>query len=195
MSRLWSLAVLAASGPAVPADAGEIEHADIDYRGGRYTIDMAIRLDARPDRVLEVVRDPDRLARISDAIIDVEILERPDPARYLRKVHIEKCVLMFCFDKVMVEWVEDRPGGEILTTLIPERSDFDFGESRWTVAGIDGGATRVTLTSEREPSFWVPPVIGPWMLTRTLTRETRTALERIASMARAMAGADAAGPE
>lgn len=185
MIRTWAVPVAAAFAALGSADGGEVEHADIEYRDGRYTIDLAVRLDAPPDRVLAVVRDPDRLAQISEAIVEVEILERPDPSRFLRKVHIEKCLLMFCFDKVMVEWIEDLPDGVILTTLIPERSDFAFGESRWTVREADGDATRVTLESEREPAFWIPPVIGPWMLTRTLTRETRTALERIEAMARA----------
>lgn len=185
MIRGWTVPVVASFVAVGSAGAGEVEHADIEYRDGRYTIDLAVRLDAPPARVLEVVRDPDRLAEVSDAIVGVQILERPDSSRYLRKVHIEKCLLMFCFDKVMVEWIEGRPDGVILTTLIPERSDFAFGESRWTVRGIDGGATRVTLESEREPAFWIPPVIGPWMLTRTLTRETRTALGRIEAMAQA----------
>jgi len=181
--RLRTTTLLVVLTPICAARAGTLEYARVEAVGDRYQVDLAVRLEAPPARVLAVVRDPERLTEVSDVIAAVNILERPTGNRYLREALIETCVFVFCFKTTMVEWIVDEPDGVILTDIVPERSDFAYGRSRWTVRPTDSGATRVTLESEREPSFWVPPVIGPWMMTRKLKHETLAALARIEELA------------
>lgn len=183
IARLLCLLLSVATVPA--GSAGVIEQAKVGIHRGRYSLDAAVLINADAARVITVVRDPDLLEQVSEVIVGVRILERNGPNHYLRELRMRSCVAFFCFEAAMVEWLRDLPNGVIETELVPEQSDFRFGTSRWTVTETAPGMTRVTLNTVREPKFWIPPVIGPWMFTRTLRRELRVCLERIEELAAA----------
>jgi hypothetical protein len=61
-----------------------------------------------------------------------------------------------------------------------------YKESRYLEPTPDG--TLMTYRVEMEPDFFVPPVIGPWYLKRTLSQGGQRAVTRIERLARELDG-------
>jgi hypothetical protein len=182
-------ALLALALGAAAAQAGEIRKADILYRKGAYSIDADIRINAPVEAVRAVVTDYEHLDRLSPTVSASRIIERYDERHLKRLLSIDTCVLFFCTQFDMVERVEELPSGDIVTTIIPEESDFDVGESRWRLVAVDAGHTSLLFTSARKPHFWIPPLIGPWFLKNKLRAELKEMATRVEALA-ADAGAD-----
>ena len=59
-----------------------------------------------------------------------------------------------------------------------------FGQARWRLENSSGD-TRLLFEARIRPAFWVPPLIGPWVIGRVLREEARSTcdgLERLARM-------------
>jgi hypothetical protein len=83
-----------------------------------------------------------------------------------------------------VERLEMEPPHYIRTVTLPEQSDFKYAVSEWLLEP-EGDGTHVTYKLELEPDFWVPPIVGPWYLKRTLMRGGSRAIQRIENIANA----------
>jgi len=90
--------------------------------------------------------------------------------------------MLYCRSMSRVERLEVVTPQFIRSRTVPERSDFKYSLSEWTFEPEDGG-TRLTYRMEMEPSFWLPPFVGPWFLKRTLLRGAPAAIEQIESLA------------
>jgi hypothetical protein len=53
--------------------------------------------------------------------------------------------------------------------------------------------TCLDVRIELVPAFWVPPVIGPWVIRRKMEEEARLTSAGLEQMARSPAGASPAG--
>ena len=70
----------------------------------------------------------------------------------------------------------------ITAVVVPKLSDFQHGYARVNIWQEPTG-TRVLIRSEVRPDFWIPPIIGPWLIKRKLRSEaleTVQNLERVA---------------
>ncbi|MGE0387621.1 MAG: SRPBCC family protein [Gammaproteobacteria bacterium] len=166
------------------ARAGTVEHAEITHSGNRYEVDAEVTVDAPLAAVEAIVSDYERLARLSPLIKRSRVITRLDEFRTKRVLDMRPCVLMFCFDFVMTEIVDNRGDGNIVTTIVPEESDFSAGLTRWQVSEDTPGRTRVRVHAFREPRFWVPPIVGPWILKQRMRAEIVHTMERLEAIAR-----------
>ena len=73
----------------------------------------------------------------------------------------------------------------IRATIDPETSDFHVSNETWEFRR-EGAGTVVNYAIEFEPKFWVPPVVGPYILKRKLESHGGGAVDRIESLARAL---------
>ncbi len=159
--------------------AGDVEHADIQFVGAAYRYNFKIRIDAPLEAVRAVVTDYNHLHRINDDVLRSEIVERYDTNRLKRRMWLNHCVLVFCFDLVFVENVEEFEDGTITTTVIPAESNFRRGTAKWRVEPLSADTTRISVEAEQEPDFWIPPVIGPMIFKRAFMKEVRDTAENI----------------
>jgi hypothetical protein len=74
------------------------------------------------------------------------------------------------------------PYQQITATVEPDLSDVDYGVEQWQLHQHEAG-TVLIYTHVVEPGFWVPPVLGPWALRRSLRRDALSAAEHIESLA------------
>jgi len=181
------LAALAAgvAGPVVRA--AQIRLLDIDRKSGRYTLYAETFLSAAPDDIYSVLLDYDQFDRISSVYKEHGYLEPADDGTPIVYTLMEGCMMFYCLSMRRVERLETEPPdaqhpGVIRTYTLPEESDFTFSTSEWTLTPQPGG-TLMTYSLIMEPDFWVPPVIGPWYLKRTLKRGGLTAINRIERLA------------
>jgi len=156
--------------------AGEILASSVNHDGEGYTLSITARIDAPPDTVYRSITDFDNLAAINPAIEESRLLGAPQPdTRRVRSV-IRVCILVFCKRVVQVQDVTLLPGYAIVAVILPERSDFRSGIARWQLTP-SGSATELLFSNSFVPDFWVPPVIGPWLIKRKLVWEvTETAM-------------------
>ena len=165
-------------------NACEIPAAQVSYEKGAYQVAVEMLLDAPAAAVKAVLTDHANLSRISETFTESVVLNSDENGLLRRRLHIKTCILFFCFDMDMVEDIKINPGGAILTTIVPELSDFNSGHARWQIENHKNDGSRVRFSSKRQPSFWIPPVIGPWMLKRKVIAETTASCRRIEAIAR-----------
>jgi len=150
--------------------AGDILTSSVEHVGDRYSLSVTARIDAPIDLVYQSITDFDNLAAINPAIEESQVLASPDAeTRRVRSI-IKVCILMFCKRVEQVQDVMMMGAYAIEAVVLPEYSDFRSGFARWQLTS-SGTSTELLFTNTFEPDFWVPPVIGPWLIKRKLIGE------------------------
>lgn len=155
---------------------------DISREKNRYELKADTFMAAPAEEIYAVLLDYDRFDRISSVYKEHGYLEPEADGTPLVYTRMRGCVLFFCMNMRRVERLEAVEYHYIRTVTLPERSDFELAESEWTFEP-EGDGTRVTYSLVMVPDFWVPPVIGPWALKRSLMRGGETAITRIERLA------------
>jgi hypothetical protein len=178
-------ATLGALAGSTLAVAATIDELDVTREHGRYALEANARLDATPESVYAVLTDFDDNAysRISRVYKESRYLEPAADGTPLVYTRMEGCVLWHCMTLERTERLETEAPRWIKSTALPEGSNFKHATSEW-VLDPDGDGTKMTYKIELEPDFFVPPVIGPWYLKRTLSQGGLRAVMRIERLAR-----------
>ena len=189
MRAAHAAAALSALGAGALAAAATIDELDVTKQRGLYSLEANARLDATPESVYAVLTDFDDNAysRISRAYKESRYLEPADDGTPLVYTRMEGCLLWHCMTLERTERLETQAPRWIKSTALPEGSSFKHATSEW-VLEPDGDGTMMAYKVELEPDFFVPPVIGPWYLKRTLSQGGLRAVTRIERLARELDG-------
>jgi hypothetical protein len=181
-----AFAALAASAAAV---AVTIDELDVKRQRGRYSLEAEARLAASAESIYAVLTDFDDngYSRISRAYKESRYLEPAADGTALVYTRMEGCALWHCMSLERTERLETVAPHWIKSIALPEASNFKHATSEW-VLERDGENTKMTYKLEMEPDFFVPPVVGPWYLKRTLTQGSQRAVVRIERLARQLDG-------
>ncbi len=170
----------------VLAAAVEITSSGVTQVNNSYTVHIDARIDAPLSMVYATISDFAHLTDINPSIEESEVLiETLDLQRVRTVVHV--CILIFCKQVVQVQDVRKPDAWTMEANMVPGEGDFRSGFARWVLQAEDG-VTRLHFTEEFEPGFWVPPMIGAWMIESKLVEEvelTAHYIEQQASGARA----------
>lgn len=185
---LWALITLA----SIPTPAAEVRAVQVERDDQRFRIDMHIALDARPARVFQALQDYAAMPRYNPDLRSVRIEPSSDPGRVRLFTTIHTCVLFFCktlHQQQVMTARADRSGGTLRADLIPQGSAFS-GQGLWIVKPCRNGRARSCIDLELDlvPQFWVPPVIGPWLVRRTMSDEAQRSTLGLEQLARAGVG-------
>ncbi|MEO1201080.1 MAG: SRPBCC family protein [Pseudomonadota bacterium] len=180
MQRL--LASIVAFGVALPAAAADIRDVTIDRDGKRYQMRSEVYFDVDRVSLYEVFRDWGLSPEFSSWIVEARNLEPDETGRAGFYIRNRGCVLFLCKTLVREGYVDDDPHELIRATADSERSDFEISDETWQFE-TEGNGTVVVYTLVMSPKFWVPPVIGPWILKRKLANDGGDALNRIEKIA------------
>lgn len=162
--------------------AGQVLEVGVEHLDRRYVVDIDARFDVPAERLRVLLTDYPNLGRINDSIRRSEVLETVSAQQHCVRTEARVCVGPFCKTIVQVQDVGVLADGTIFATLRPRGSDFRYGIARWQFWEEPTG-TRMRFHGEIEPAFWVPPLIGPWLIQRALRAETLKSvvnLERLA---------------
>jgi hypothetical protein len=184
-----ALAVLAAAltsaTATASASAATIDRLEVSREGTRFGMTLRARLDAPLARSHTVFRDFSLLPQINDAVEQVRLLDdAPEGAQRLY-TRVRVCVALFCTRLDQVQDLRERSdaqGRAFDAVVLPGRSNLRYGRAQWRMRDCDGG-TCLEFRAELEPDFWVPPLIGPWLIERAMRREaiaTALGIERLA---------------
>jgi len=152
------------------ADALSVQSLQASLRGGVYRIELIARVDAPVEDVAAVLTDYAGYRGLDPRIRASSVLPSEDEGMELVRTVVRVCAGFFCRNVERVERVERRDG-ELLATVIPEKSELKSGLTR-TTWQADNEATSVTYQVEFVPDFWVPSAIGRRYAERVLKAST-----------------------
>lgn len=185
---------LIALGSLASVRAAEIGEVAIERDGDRFQVRMQARLAVPPAQAYAAFTRFEDLPAINPAVREARIVDRSEGVTRV-ETRLRVCIALFCPRFRMTQDMAGGVAGEVLTlsaSMVPELSDFRFGRGTWTFAPCEAG-TCLEFASELEPDFWIPPLIGTWMMRRTLRAQAVATSEGIERMARA-AGAERSPP-
>ena len=164
------------------ADAVELRSVEVDRVGGRYFLSSEVLFDADIESVYAVFLDYDLSTQFSSFIVESHNLEPGENGQRRFYIRNEGCVLFYCKSFERTGDVEHEPYTFIRSTADAEVSDFHASLESWTFEA-EGEGTVVEYQFEFEPKFWIPPLIGPYVLQKKLKNDSVRALYRIEALA------------
>ena len=170
--------MLAGISMAVITHASEAVETNVTHDAGVYTLTLNAGIDAPINNVRDMLTAYDHLERVNPAVKESSVMYTFGPRSHRVYTRIEACVAFFCKRLLQVWDVKETPGGDIMATIVPEASNFKSGHAYWILREVNG-KTRLHFTTVIEPSFWVPPLIGPWLIRNTLRRESLESIENL----------------
>ena len=178
--RTAILLILAA---VTPAGAAELLSVEFERLEDRYVFASEAWFGASVASMYAVLLDYDLSTKFSGSIVESRNLPPADDGRRRFYVRNRGCVLFFCKSFERTGFIDHDPHREIRASVDAEKSDFRFSDEVWRFRS-DGEGTAVSYRVEFEPKFWVPPVIGPWVIRQTLQARGGDAINRIEAIAR-----------
>jgi hypothetical protein len=150
------------------AGASEVRKSDVYHQGARYSVHVESTIDAPVASVRAVITDYDHLDRVHHSVLKSKRLGRNADGDRLVRLLMQPCMLFFCFDTVQVTAFRTLPNGDLRAVIDKTHSDFSYGLMTWQFHSPTPETTGIVFHGEIEPSFWLPPIIGPWLLESTL---------------------------
>lgn len=168
----------------IPATSGAIELRSVvvEHADGQYTLQSNAWFDVDQQTLFAVFVDWDLGTQFSSMIVESRNLDPDEQGRAGFHTLNKGCLLFFCTSVVREGYVESEPPAEIRAVADPERSDFEFSNEVWNFT-TEGSGTVVNYEIVMKPKFWVPPLIGPYIIKRKLRKSGGEALGRIEKIA------------
>ncbi len=181
---VWLACGLLLGGLAAGDAAADGPGVQVRFDGTRLDISLDAVLNAPLTELNEVMHDYDRFDRIFPLVVEsVQMGEFGDGVRRVR-ADIEGCILVFCRRLRHVLDVRAAERGWNSAVSVPAASDVRAGHFVWRADALDAEHTRFRFSGWVEPDVWIPPVIGPIAVRRTVQRSFADALPRLEQTAR-----------
>jgi hypothetical protein len=185
MSRLLILALgFGLAGFAIGADAAEFRSLDVSRQGDSYQVQAVVYLAAPPQAVYAVLTDYDHFTRITSSVVESRKLQQLDAATTLVYTDTRVCVLFYCRHLNEMQRIAATPPADIVSLVLPEKSDNVKSGSATLHVEAEGEGSLLHWQLSLEPGFWVPPLIGPPLLERSLKSEGRRSAAGVEKLAR-----------
>ena len=166
------------------AVAATVLHTEVEHKAGRYTVTFEFRVSAGADAVRRRLTDYDHLERLSRVVQKSEQLPPGDDGHPRVRVVMRSCFLFFCQTVRKLETVTEFPDGRLIIVADPTESDYRYSRVEWQIRA-EATQTHVTYHAEHEPAFFVPPLIGPWVVKSRIRHELKLMAERLEQLANA----------
>jgi hypothetical protein len=163
--------------------AAQVEAVSVEADGTTFHITLDAVVDGAQARVYEVLSDYARLDRMNPSIRSISVGSATGGMGKRVRSVLEDCVWFFCRRIIQVQDVTEPDPFTIVGHVVPDQGDFAAGSFSWRVTA-EGARTRVRYEASEVPRFWVPPLIGPWMITKVMRARLTSSvavLERLAN--------------
>ena len=162
---------------------GFLEQVNVTEEDGIYHIHISAKIAASEQHVRQVLTDYVHIYRLSDSVIESEVLESPVDGHVQVRSLVLCCTPIFCRDAVRVDDISELESGNLQAVIIPDKSDFRSGKAVWEIVP-DGKNTQLTYIATIEPDFFIPPLLGTRMVINNMREEFKTTFYRIEHIAR-----------
>jgi len=165
----------------ITVNAGDIIESKVEHKDKQYFVTLEVVINADSQQVFRLLTDYENLTSLSDSIKESRLIYSLSDNDHRVQVKTKACVTFFCKTINQIQDVEELPGMVIITTSLPEKSDVEYAHARWKISAEDD-FTRISYNSDLKPSFWIPPVIGPPLIERTLRNEALAVINGLESL-------------
>lgn len=164
--------------------AAEIIEVQVEQADGAYHIYFEILLDAPKERVEEILKDYGNLDALSPSIVDSEIISGAPGEDATVAITLKPCVWILCKTMQKITNVTINAYGAIVYKTVPEQSDFKYGKEQVIIKKKrTTGQTRVTYNAKLAPKFFVPPLLGSWLIRKHIVQNLKTSNARVEELA------------
>lgn len=163
--------------------AGEVVELTLSHKQGVYQLKLEMILDAPFEDVHHVITDYVHIYRLNPSIVESEIMYTPDDSVVRIRTLVNDCILIFCREIIRVEDVRELETGDIYAVIVPQFSNVKSGVAIWQIQPLSGN-TRINYNVILEPGFFVPPLIGSYIVKQKLHKEVMISFSNIERIAR-----------
>jgi len=166
--------------------SGKRPEIEIDEQSGVYQIKVVALIAAPANYVRYVLTDYTHIYRLNPSIIESEVLAQNDDGSVSVRTKVIGCAASFCEELVRVEKVHILPSGDLHAEIIPELSQFKSGQTHWRIKPL-GDHCEVTYLSDMEPDIYIPPVVGKFLIKKSIREEMHTSFINLENISRVLA--------
>ena len=166
------------------APAADFRSLDVSRDGDIYQIQALVYLAAPPQAVFAVLTDYEHFTRISGSIVESRRVRQLDVDDALVYTDTRFCALFFCRHVKEMQKVTQTPPADIVSTVLPEQSDNVKSGSASLHMEAEGAGTLLHWQIRLQPGFWVPPLLGPYLVERSLRTEGHRSADGVEKLAR-----------
>ena len=174
--------------------SAELDSIKVRYEDKRYFVNSSATLDAPIEHVYDTLIDFDNYEEFSSVYHDAKWLERNADDSGEIYTYTRGCIVFMCRGFGRTESVVATRPTFIETRVDPTRSKVRYGFSVWNIEALDD-KTKIDFALEFEPDFWVPPLIGPFVVKKYLHKGGVDVLDRIEVLAQQRNAATFSGTE
>ena len=164
--------------------AAETVEVQVEQEGGAYHIYFEILLDAPKDRVEEILKDYGNLDELSTSIVNSDLIDGAPGEDATVALTLKPCVWILCKTLQKVSTVRINAYGAIVYTALPDKSDFKYGREQVIIKRkMATSQTRVTYNAKLVPDFFVPPLLGSWLIRKHIAQNLKKSNARVEELA------------
>ncbi|MFQ5937929.1 MAG: SRPBCC family protein [Acidiferrobacterales bacterium] len=175
VALLFALSLLV----AVPADAVTIRDLEVTHHDGTYLVVFDVLVDVPQARARAMLLDYRQWPQLSDTLKETRLLTTFPDGRQRIWLSSRACVLVFCRKIQQVKDLVEDSNGDIVIKFV--HGDFQSGWERWRIRS-EQDRIRVQYRAELAPSFYIPPVIGSWLLKANLRTKVIVTAEKMEAL-------------
>jgi len=168
--------------PSFISTAGEILELSVIQEHDEYKLRIVAVLDAPENYVYNVITDYEHAYRINPTITSVDIFPTDDENKVRVQHYSTHRIGPLSFDITWAGDIVETGHGGIHITTVPEISSFDSGSALWEINTLED-RTYVLHESSMKPNFFIPPIIGSYIMKKYMEEETLAIFDRIERLA------------
>jgi len=176
LSLLFSL--LLVTGDAYSA---EVTDAFVDDIDDHYVVRVEMRVEAELESVYAILTDFNNLHRLNRAIKKSQLL-KSEAKRHLVRIEAIGCVWFFCQEVIQTQWITEQGRGYISAVTLPEQSNLEYGRVLWHIRQ-QGEFTLISYRTDIVPKFFVPPLIGTYLMKNKMLEEAQETIQNLERLA------------
>ena len=155
----------------------DLDDVRIAVQGRVYSAQLTFDVAASVDQVTAVLTDYQHPDRLTPDVTKREVVSQQSEITRVR-TEIHSCAVLFCRDLTLTQDVTV-VAGTIQADTIPEESDFRSGYVLWMVTSSDNGGSHIQFESVVEPKFFIPPLIGRYLIRKRLQQQIFATAENL----------------
>jgi len=169
--------------------SGKRPEIEINEQSGAYQIKVVALIAAPANYVRYVLTDFTHIYRLNPSIIESEVLEQDDDGSVNVRTKVVGCAAYFCEELNRVERVRLLPSGDIQAEIVPQLSQFKSGQTLWRIKPV-GDYCEVTYLSDVEPDIYIPPVVGRFLIKKSIRDEMQISFSNLEKISSVLAARD-----
>lgn len=170
------------------AVAATLTNVNVEQKGNNYIVHVESLINANINEVKRLITDYENLPLINPYLKQSKITFVAKDGRKTVSMLTKACILLICYKIRHVQVFQLIGSDMVYGRVIPEKSDFKNGWTRWIIRkninqnkSIAG--TQVILDGEMTPDFFILPVIGPYHLKKKILEIATTTINNLEKIA------------